>query len=149
MNTGIESYYSQFQILTSRNFESRLPQATKSVKDIGRLNNLKRVYSRNKDLTTKTRKSYQKNTRANFYKMTAIPYKHSKKGGTNKSFKETIAILRISNLQQSLILRIGTADITLNTRPDESKTNGRESVDNLGRNKFKGWKGDKESFDSN
>jgi hypothetical protein len=137
MDTGTEGCYSQFQILTSRSFGSRSLWVTKSAKNSGRLNDLRRVYARNGNLTTEIRKNYQKNTRANSCKMTVIFYKYSKKGGTSRSFKKTIVILRTSNLQQPLILRVRIADITLNTRPGGSRTDGRESVDSLSGNKPK------------
>jgi hypothetical protein len=69
--------------------------------------------------------------------MATISYKHSKKGGINEFLKKTIVILRISNLQQSPILKVRITDITLNTRPGGGRTNGRESVDSFGGNKSK------------
>jgi hypothetical protein len=79
--------------------------------------------------------------------MIAIPYKYSQKSGISKSPKRITAILRTSNLQQSLILRIRIANITLNTRSGGSRIDGRKSVDSPGENKPKGRKNDKKSFD--
>jgi hypothetical protein len=79
--------------------------------------------------------------------MIAISYKHSKKGGINRFLKKITAILRISNLQQSLILRVRTANITPNMRSGGGKIDGRESVDSFGGDKFKDWKSDRKSFD--
>jgi hypothetical protein len=81
--------------------------------------------------------------------MIIISYKYSKKGGISKFFKEVIVILRIFNLQQSLVLRARIVDITLNTRLGGDRTDGRKSVDSLGGNKSKGRKSDKKSFDFN
>jgi hypothetical protein len=56
--------------------------------------------------------------------------------------------LRTFNLQQSLTLRIGIADITLSERPGGGRKYGRKSVDSLGRSKHRDWKSDKKSFNS-
>jgi hypothetical protein len=50
-------------------------------------------------------------------------------------------------LQQSLTLRIGTVNITLDTGSSGGQKYGRKSIDSLSRNEHKDWKNDRKSFD--
>jgi hypothetical protein len=64
--------------------------------------------------------------------MTIITYKFTTKGGSGKFFRKIIIILRISNLQQSLALKTGIADITLKKKLSESRKYGGKFINSLG-----------------
>jgi hypothetical protein len=98
MDTGVTDRYLQLSILTSYRVGSKPTWISDSAKNSGKLNDLECVYPRDRDLTLKTRRSYKRSTRIDFYEIIIIPHKSPKKGGFNKFIRDVITNLRTSYL---------------------------------------------------